>query len=219
MDTFWLISAIVIVGALIIGAINRNTQAKVVLAEQERQEKLNSPEYQAQARTSLDYFEHLGNLLDYKIWLTEARIRLFDQPKWLRISKNYKTGDFLDKDYFVASDKKVYQESKKDGIDVRLVSAGEITKTLNLDVRYYENSLKDLEAEYKKKQADNSGYKPENLDIIRTKYELDAPLVGDDWVTSSWQMYEEKKQKLHELHSRLKLLENPTTRQRVLNAA
>lgn len=217
MDAFWIILAIAIVGALIIGAINRNTQTKVVLAEQERQDKLNSPEYQAQARASLDYFEHLGSLLDYKIWLTEEKIRLFNQPKWLRISKDYKTGDYLDKDYFIASDKKVYQESKKEGIDVRLVSANEITKMLKLEVGYYEGSLKELETEYKKKRSNNSGYQPENLNIIRTKYELDAPLVGDDWVTSSWEMYEEKERKLQEIQRSLKLLEDPATRQRALD--
>src|SRR5690606_31622216 len=94
------------------------------------------------------------------------------------------------------------------------------------EVDWYKRAIKELEAKYKLKQKEYPNYSPENLGIIKTKYELDVPFPSDTDKngngysnqnnTSSWSIYEEQKDRLRELQRRLKLLENPATRQRAL---
>lgn len=225
MDTFWIILTIVIIGSLIIGAINKNTQTKVALAEQEKQDKLNSPEYQAQATASLDYFKYVNDVLDWKVWIAEAEIQLYDPPLWIHIYDDPKTGKTLDKTYCITPDKEAYDQNKKDA-DIRLVSKEDFLKTIKFKIQDHKKTLNEVEAEYQGKRKEHSGYKPENLEVIRTKYELDVPFPSDmddrghgylnEDNTSSWSMYEERKAKLQELEHTLKLLRDPKTRKQAL---
>lgn len=227
MDTFWIILAIIIIGSLIVGAINRNSQIKVALAEQERQDKLNSPEYQAQATASLDYFKYLNDVLDWKVWIAEAEIELFNPPRWIHIYDDPKTGKTLDKTYYITADKEAYNQNKGEH-DIRLVSENEFLKTIKLKVQDNKKTLNEVEAEYQEKRKEHSPYKPENLKIIRERYELDRPFPSDmdedgngylnEDNSSSWSMYEERRAKLRELEHTLKLLRDPMTRKQALRA-
>lgn len=214
MDTFLIILAIVIIGLLIARAINRNSQVKIALAEQERQDELNSPEHHAQTAASLDYFNYLNDVLDWKIWIAEAEIELFDPPRWIQLYDDPKTGKTLDRIYWITPDKEVYNQNKKDA-DIRLVSKEEFLKTIKLKIQDDKRTLNEVEAEYQGKRKEHLGYKPENLEIMRTKYELDVPFPSDtddsghgylnEDNTSSWNMYEERKAKLRELERTLTL--------------
>ena len=201
-----LILVIVVVGLLIVAAINRNTTSNALIAEQQR---LNSPEYRNQERASLDYFRHLGDIDDCKIRIAENSIAIFDPPKYVAIFKDPKTGKDLDGMHYLTQDKETYAQGKKDGMKVRLVSRNEIVDILKRDIANDKNLIKELEAEYKDRQKEYPGYHPEDLDTIKTKYELDAPFpVRDDYFnednTSSWSMYEERKTQLHDLEKQLK---------------
>ena len=217
METFWIILAIIIAVACIVGAVNKNTRVKIALAEQEREDKINSPEYQAQMKASMDYFQHLEDTIDYKKQIVWAKTRLFSLPKFNLITQNEKTGEYLKKHYYITHDKTVYAEAKQNDSDIRLVSKKEFIESLKQDVKSLEKSLKDLNREYEK-QKEKSAYKPENIHIIRRKYGL-----NDQWysehgeLTSIWQFYEERSKALHEAQVTLRLLENPDTRQQTLD--
>lgn len=227
MDTFWIVLAIVIVGSLIAGAINKNSQIKIALAEQKRQDKLNSPECQAQATASLDYFKYLNDVLDWRVLIAEAEIKLFNPPKWIHIYEDHETGKSLDETYYITADKEIYNQNKqnKNENDIRLVSESEFLKIIKSKIHDSKKTLNGIETEYQEKYNEHSGNKPENLEIIREKYELDKPFPPDfdhnyfnEYDTSSWSMYEENRAKLRELEHTLTQLRDPKTRRQALSA-
>jgi len=192
----WIIITIVIVGAFIVGAINRNTRVKIALEEQRRIDEQNSPENRAQATVSLRYFEHLGDVLDCKIRIAEHNIEIFSEPKHRWVSD--------------------VDESK-----ARPLTKAEIDKALKQQIKEDEDLIKEIESDYLEKQKEYPNLSPEHLSVIKTKYELDAPFpITEDYFnednTSSWSMYVEKLNELEKLENLLARLKNPNTRELTL---
>lgn len=210
---FWVIATIVIIGLVIVAAINRNTQVKLAIAEQEQQDKINSPEYQAQARASLDHFRYLNDVLDIKIRIAESKIKLKKLPSFISIWQD-QTDKSIGELMYLTDSKQVYEESKKNGTaNVKFVTKQEMIEAIKADIADDEGLLKQVAVEYKESQKEYTDYKPENLEITKTKYELDVPFPSDMSVgkygyinednASSWSMYEERKTKLSKLERQL----------------
>ena len=178
----WIILAIFVVGYFIVKAINRSTLNNAIIAQQQY---LNSPEYKKQAKASMAYWDYITNAIDYQIWIVQNKLNLLDLPKGLHASIYSKTGK--------------YQEEKI------LTDKEAIVRELKAQLKDNEQALNKLKDEYEKGKAEYAGYSPENLEVIVSKYELDVPFSGEDWIQEegSWGMYKDNKNKLRRLQDKL----------------
>jgi uncharacterized membrane-anchored protein YhcB (DUF1043 family) len=210
----WVVIAIVVVGFFIVGAVNRNTRTNALIAvqqaqqtEDERQQKIddeikkeelahlaviNSPEYKKQMAVSLDYFEFLKDTLLYKTTLTQKQIDFLNPPKEYRTHWDIKTGVFLG--YFKHT-------TLKDELEIK--------KALKLEIKQARSSIQQCQKEWDDKLKNNySGYYPEEVGIMKKKYDLDEPFMPDgltDYINtnneSSWSLYEDSLHKLSDLEN------------------
>ena len=211
---------------------NRNSRTNALIA----QEQLNqndgqtankpSPEGIAQERASLDYFRLLNDILDIKIRILEKKIKLHNLPAFIRIWQDPKTGQFLkeEEQYIITSNKKIFDENKNNNkLKIRYVGKDGVVEAIKLDIKSEEELIEAVKNDYEKAKDEYKGYEPENLTIIRAKYNLDEPFPPNfetDYFnedkSSSWSMYQENKRELEKLETRLKNLKDPTTRKKEL---
>lgn len=225
---FWLILVIIIVGYFVVKAIQRNTYTNALIAQQQienqRLERENSPAYQAQQRASLDYFHYLGDVLEAQIRIAEHKIRLYNPPKFKAIWTD-KSGKMLNKTRYITFDKQVFDENKKNGSDIQLVEKAKFLQYIKDDIASDKELIKELEKEYKQKQTEYPGIKPEPIEVSKSKYELDVPFAPDyerDYFnednTSSWSMFTDNKAKLRGLEATLQKLSDPKTRKSTIES-
>ena len=113
----------------------------------------------------------------------------------------------------------MFDENKKNGSDIHLVGKEKFLQYIKDDITTDKEFIKELEKEYKQKQTEYPGIKPEPIEVSKSKYELDVPFPPDfehDYFnednTSSWSMFTDDKAKLRGLEVILQKLSDPKTR-------
>ena len=192
---FWLILAVVIVGILIVRAINRSTVTNAVNnATIAQQQMLNSPEYRKQQQADMAYFRHLGDELIWKIAIAEDEIGLLRPP----------TSMYKDEYQMIGTTKVLSTNFNK-----VVKTKSEVIANLKERLKYQKKCLDENKKDYEEKKVEYEGYRPQNIATIRSQYELDVPFEprideskGEYYFNedkaSSWSMYQEQVEKYRE---------------------
>lgn len=169
-----------------------------------------------QKELSMTHFRHLNDVLRCKITIVKNKINLYILPDWFAVDISPDTGESLNDRYFVTANKKWFKANEHRDPAPQLISYVEMQRFIKAQIVYDEQWLEELVADYDREMTKYTSYEPEDLQVIKDSYGLTYDYANES-MKSSWDIYQERTQKLDHLEKLLTQLEDPLTREDTLH--